>query len=33
MYNTDTRVAFHDYVDMLSKEGIISAELADKVTL
>jgi len=30
---TDTRCAFVDYVDMLSKNGGISAELADRVTL
>jgi hypothetical protein len=33
MHNTDTRCAFVDYVDQLSKSGAISAELADRVTL
>lgn len=33
MHNTDTRCAFVDYVDHLSKSGVISAELADRVTL
>lgn len=33
MYKTDTRCAFVDFVDMLSKDGIISRELAERVTL
>jgi hypothetical protein len=33
MHNTDTRCAFVDYVDQLSKAGAISADLADRVTL
>ena len=33
MYNTDTRCAFTDYVDYLSKSGMISQSLANKVTL
>lgn len=33
MYNTDTRCAFVDYVDMLSKNGDISESLASRVTL
>ena len=33
MHNTDTRCAFCDYVDMLSKGGDISQELAARVTL
>ena len=33
MRNTDTRVAFCDYVDMLSKNGDISQALAQRVTL
>lgn len=33
MYKTDTRVAFCDFVDYLSKSGAISSELADTVTL
>jgi hypothetical protein len=33
MHNTDTRCAFVDYVDQLSKSGAISAGLADRVTL
>ena len=33
MHNTDTRVAFSDFVDSLSKSGEISSELAHKVTL
>jgi hypothetical protein len=32
-YLTDTRVAFVDYVDMLSKDGTISEALASRVTL
>ena len=33
MYNTDTRCAFCDFVDMLSKSGELSEGLADRVTL
>lgn len=33
MYTTDTRSAFVDYVDMLSRNGDISQELAERVTL
>lgn len=33
MHNTDTRVAFSDFVDSLSKSGEISQELANRVTL
>lgn len=33
MHNTDTRCAFCDYVDHLSKNGDISQELAQRVTL
>ena len=33
MYNTDTRCAFADFVDYLSKAGDISQELAQRVTL
>jgi hypothetical protein len=33
MHNTDTRVAFCDFVDSLSKSGQISQELASRVTL
>jgi hypothetical protein len=33
MHNTDTRCAFVDYVDGLSKSGEISEDLANKVTL
>ena len=33
MHNTDTRCAFVDYVDSLSKSGAISPELADRATL
>jgi hypothetical protein len=33
MYNTDTRCAFADFVDQLSKEFLISSELAHRVTL
>lgn len=32
-YVTDIRTAFVDYVDMLSRDGQISDELANKVTL
>ena len=33
MYNTDTRCAFVDYLDYLSKSGMISEALADRATL
>ena len=33
MHNTDTRCAFCDFVDSLSKSGEISSELAYRVTL
>jgi hypothetical protein len=33
MHCTDTRSAFADFVDMLSKDGAISHELAHHVTL
>ena len=33
MHTTDTRCAFVDFVDYLSKAGQISSELAGKVTL
>lgn len=33
MYTTDTRVAWVDWIDALSKEGTISQELADRATL
>ncbi len=33
MHNTDTRCAFADFVDYLSKSGAISSELAHRVTL
>jgi len=33
MHNTDTRCAFVDYVDMLSRNGDISESLANRVTL
>lgn len=33
MYPTDTRVAFVDFVDALSKNGDISQQLAQHVTL
>lgn len=33
MHNTDTRCAFADYVDYLSKDGAISQALAQRVTL
>ena len=33
MHNTDTRCAFADFVDYLSKDGAISEELAARVTL
>ncbi len=33
MYKTDTRCAFNDFVDNLNKDGVISQELAQRVTL
>lgn len=33
MHNTDTRCAFTDYLDMLSKNNEISQELAQRATL
>lgn len=33
MHNTDTRCTFCDWVDMLSKDGTISQELAQRATL
>jgi hypothetical protein len=33
MFPTDVRVAFSDYVDYLSKSGIVSEVVADRVTL
>jgi hypothetical protein len=33
MYVTDTRVAFSDFVDSLCRNGDISPEMADSVTL
>lgn len=33
MYTTDTRVAFCDYIDSLSRDGQISEALAQRVTL
>ena len=33
MYQTDTRCAFTDFVDYLSKSGDISEALADRATL
>lgn len=33
MHNTDTRCAFCDFVDSLSKSGEITSELAGRVTL
>lgn len=33
MHNTDTRCAFVDFVDMLSRSGEISQSLAERVTL
>lgn len=32
-YSCDTRVAFVDFVDSLSKDGLISGKLAHRVTL
>jgi hypothetical protein len=33
MYQTDTRVTFVDFVDELCRDGEISDQLADRVTL
>jgi hypothetical protein len=33
MYRTDTRCAFVDWIDALSKDGTISQELAQRATL
>ena len=33
MYQTDTRCAFVDWLDALSKDGDISQELAERATL
>lgn len=33
MHNTDTRCAFADYVDYLSKANMIEQDLAQRVTL
>lgn len=33
MHVTDTRCAFNDWIDALSKDGSISQELAQRVTL
>ena len=33
MYRTDTRVTWCDWMDMLSKSGEISPELAERATL
>ena len=33
MHNTDTRCAFVDFLDSLSKSGEVSSELADRATL
>jgi len=33
MHNTDTRQAFVDFVDSLCRDGQISSELAQRVTL
>ena len=32
-FNTDTRCAFGDFVDMLARDGQISEKLAERVTL
>lgn len=32
-HNTDTRIAFCDYVDSLAKSGVISEKLASRATL
>lgn len=33
MYNTDTRCAWADYIDSLSRDGVISQALAARATL
>lgn len=33
MHNTDTRCAFVDWIDALSKDGQVSQELAQRATL
>ena len=33
MHNTDTRCEWVDFVDMLARDGVISEELAARVTL
>ena len=33
MHNTDTRCAFADFLDGLSKDGQVSQELAERATL
>jgi hypothetical protein len=33
MYDTDTRCAFVEFIDALSKDGSISSEMADTITL
>lgn len=33
MFQTDTRCAFTDYIDALSKAGLISQDLAQRITL
>lgn len=33
MHTTDTRCAWADWLDMLNKDGVISAELAERATL
>lgn len=33
MYKTDTRVSFCDFVDALSRDGLISPEMVAKITL
>jgi hypothetical protein len=32
-YVTDTRIAFVEYVDALARDGVITEELAQRVTL
>jgi hypothetical protein len=33
MFETDTRVAFADYIDALHRGGLISDRMADSITL
>lgn len=33
MHNTDTRTAFVDWLDSMSRDGQVSQELAERVTL